>query len=92
MFWDKDGKHCYDASRLLEAHTWCQRMAAHHMSNGYDVVVANTFTRRAELEPYLRLASKYGYTVQEIVCRGEFVNVHGVPDEYVQRKRNQLEL
>lgn len=72
---------------LLEtAHEWCRRKAAEAMKNGMPtVVIANTNLMRRWFEPYLLLAEQYDYSVQEVVLFSRFKNVHGVPDEKVNR-------
>lgn len=95
MFWyeNDEGTYQFDMSRLGEAHEWCQEHANSAMACGFhDVIVSNTFIKRRDMKPYLDMAKRHGYTVQEIICRGEFENEHGVPQEIVERKRAELEL
>jgi hypothetical protein len=61
--------------------------------------VANTFTQRWEMEPYLRMASQYGarivvidafdggMTDEELAVK----NIHGVPVEGIRAMRNRWE-
>jgi len=94
MYWylGNNGEYVFDAKRLGKAHQWCQDCANSAMSRHIDVIVSNTFTTRKELKPYLLMAERHGYKVQEIICRGDFQNEHGVPDDVVARKKAAIEL
>ncbi|MGA1281279.1 MAG: ATP-binding protein, partial [Candidatus Nanopelagicaceae bacterium] len=56
------------------------------------IVVHNTFSTRAEIEPYIRLAEQNDYMVISLMVEnlhgGE--SVHGVPPEKVQLFKEQL--
>ena len=54
--------------------------------------VSNTFVRKWEMQHYVDCAKHYGYTVVEIICIGNFNNVHGVPAEIIDRMRNNFEV
>lgn len=56
-----------------------------------EIIVHNVFSSRKMLKPYYELAEKYGWQVQEIICKGNFGNVHNVPDEVIQRMANRFE-
>ena len=55
------------------------------------VIVSNTFTRKWEMEHYKALAETYGYTLQEIICNGNFQNVHDCPPYVIQKQRERFE-
>lgn len=60
---------------------------------GSSVIVADTFLRNRSVEPYRALArSIIGCSYNEIICRGEFGSIHGVPPEQAAAMRRQLEL
>jgi predicted kinase len=86
-FEDANGGYAFDATKLGEAHAWCQWRARRALSEGFDVVVANTFTRRLEMDPYLAMADD----VEIIVTTGDFGNVHGVPEATIERMRARWE-
>jgi len=44
MFFMKDGKYCYEPSRIKDAHAWCQSKTLRALRSGKDTVVSNTFT------------------------------------------------
>jgi predicted kinase len=86
-----NGKYSYDQSRVSIAHRWCQKKAEDGMLQGHDIIVSNTFTTYAEMIPYFILAKDYGYRVEIIKCIGEFPNIHGVPDDVIQRMKDRWE-
>jgi predicted kinase len=89
----------FDPSKLGEAHADCQRKTQRALSTGEDVAVANTFTQRWEIEPYLKLAADAGCCVcvvnvfdgglsdDELAER----NTHGVPLEAIEAMRARYE-
>lgn len=92
-FWmvNEDGDYHFDPSRLAFAHKKCQEAASDAMAvGGVGVVIANTFCREWEIEPYLRLAEKFGYTVQLLQCDGAYQNVHGVPPEKIEQMQERF--
>jgi len=86
-FFMESGAYRFDPAKLPKAHEWCQRMTLYALKEGYDVVVANTFTRRWEMQPYMEM----GFPVEVIVARGNWPNVHGVPAEAIKRMRARWE-
>lgn len=84
-------EYYFDRTKIKEAHLECQSSTDFAMSEGLNVAVANTFTKRWETQPYYELARKHGYSIREIVCDGRYPNVHGVPEEIVQRMRDNFE-
>ena len=85
------GEYKWEADKIGQAHRWCQMMVDDAMQKGLHVVVSNTFVKKEEMQPYLEMAQQYGYTVQTIICQGEFENIHGVDREKVEKKRRQFE-
>jgi hypothetical protein len=44
------------------------------------------------MKPYLQLALEYGYRVVEVTLSGPlFPNIHGVPEETIQKMRERWE-
>ncbi len=77
---------------LRWAHKSCQRKTELALSNGWDVVVANTFLRWSHLHPYLNIAYHRGALVRILVAKGEYANVHGVPDATIDRMRKEFQV
>jgi len=85
----------FDASKLKNAHEWCQMMTETSMMDSKKrIVVSNTFTQEWEMESYYELAEKYGYRVYSLIVENRHggVNEHGVPEEALQRMENRFEV
>ena len=102
FFIDEHGVYNFDLSKLKNAHEYCRLMCEHYMininsladtmdSDMMSVAVANTFTRKWEMAPYYELAEKHGFSVVEIICRGNFKNIHGVPEKKVEEMLRRFE-
>ena len=87
MFFEVDGQYRYDATRIREAHSWCQNMARQALAAGKRVVVSNTFTQLRELAPYFSMAQN----ARVIEANGKWQNVHGVPAETLERMASRWE-
>lgn len=87
MFFIIDGVYRYDASRIRDAHAWCQRKTREALASGRRVVVSNTFTRLQEMEPYRAMTSN----VRLIEATGRWPNVHGVPAERLRQMEERWE-
>ena len=68
---ERDGAYRFDPAELPKAHAWCLDHAMGSISRGARCVVANTFTRRWEMQPYLDAAKAAGVPVRVIEARGE---------------------
>ena len=93
QYFMEDGEYKFDASKLKDAHLWCQNIADVYMRNGFEkVTVSNTFTQEWEMQPYYDLAEKYGYRVHSIIVENRHggVNQHGVPAEKIEQMRNRF--
>lgn len=91
MFHMKDGVYCFDPAKVREAHSWCQQKTKEALEAEENVVVSNTFTRKWELEPYLTMAHTFGISVQIITVKGNFGNIHGVPEEVIADMKKRWE-
>ena len=83
----------YDASKIKDAHDWCHKQTTKALqANIPKVAVANTFVKRWEMDFYRALASFYNYKVIEVTMSGQlYPNVHGVPNETIERMRQGWE-
>jgi len=81
----RDGKYCFDARKLSEAHGECLKRFMYLVMGGCDVIVDNTNATIAEVAPYIAIAQAYGFDVIVKVMPVESIetltvrNVHGVP-------------
>lgn len=91
QYFERDGVYKFDPAKLHAAHDDCLRRTVAAMDAGHPVVVANTFTRRWEMGPYLKAAKKRGINVRIIEATGNWPNVHGVPEDAIERMRARWE-
>lgn len=86
-----DEGYVFDPSKLRAAHGWCQSEARKLLETGRNVVVSNTFTQKWEMQPYIDMAASLNIPIRIIEATGNFKNVHGVPDEAIERMRARWE-
>lgn len=91
MFFEQDGKYCFDGKLISQAHDWCASETRKALADGKSVVVSNTFSRLWEMEKYIESAKFYAVTLRVIEASGNFQNIHGVPVEVVEKMRNRWE-
>ena len=100
FFTDEEGNYRFEVGQLGKAHEWCQYKVETAMRAGIGtVIVANTFTRTWEGEPYAKLANTYGYsitvvTVEATVSLEELAarNVHGVGVDIIRKMNDRWEV
>src|SRR5574337_1008108 len=67
-FFMREGQYVFDGKQIAKAHGWNQARAAVAMQQGISpIVVDNTNTVAWEAAPYVREATKNGYSV-EFIC------------------------
>ena len=92
MFFDTPSGYRFDAAMLREAHAWCLHETAKALKkDDAFVIVANTFTRHWEMIEYQGEAASSGAVVWEIITKGAWENIHGVPAETIERMRQRWE-
>ncbi len=99
FFVAKDGSYEFNPSCLPEAHAWCQKLTQQRLAEGNDTSVANTFSQRWEMEPYLKIAHamEAELTVIDLFDSGlddatlADRNTHEVPAEAIARMRERYE-
>jgi len=91
-----DGVYRFDASQLGKAHAECIYDATH--SDNPVVIVANTFTMRWEMQPYIEHAKREGMLLQVVTVDTDLTddqlaerNVHGVPANAIALMRRRFE-
>ena len=94
-FFTRLGVYTFDREQLPEAHETCQWNVWLSMTRGENIAVANTFSLRWEMDPYLKMARQLGYTTvvkdlfdaglsdEQLCARG----VHAVPQEKIAEMR-----
>jgi len=99
FFTDAEGIYHFDGSKLPAAHADCQGRTKNALKSGVTCGVANTFTQRWEMEPYLLLAAEFGARVVVVDCFDAGMtdeqlgakNVHGVPVAGIAGMRSRWE-
>lgn len=84
-----DGVYRYDSNRVHAAHRWCQTRTMEALRGGRSVAVANTFTLLRDLRPYFEIAKELGIVPTVIKAENTFQNIHGVPQETLDRYRKR---
>jgi hypothetical protein len=99
FFVGPDGVYRFDPTHLPRAHIVCQGSTLDSLARRESPIVANTFTCRWEIQPYVKIASATGAILRVIdlfdsglddealVARG----VHGVPLKQMQIMRARYE-
>jgi predicted kinase len=89
-----EGKYEFDASKLKEAHAWCQNAVRVWMRSQDKITVSNTFTQEWEMQPYFDLAKEHGYRVYSLIVENRHggVNEHGVPEEKLVQMKKRFEV
>ena len=95
FFVNNEGEYTFDGTKLKEAHNYCQFRCSERMRQQIvRIVVANTFTEDWEMKPYFDMAERYNYRVHTLIVenRHESENIHGVPDDKLQKMKNRFEI
>lgn len=91
FFTDKSGKYTFNPQQIPEEHKYCRDKTSDAMNEGIStVIVSNTSTEDWQMEPYKTLAEAYGYSIQEVLCLGNFKSIHEVPQETIIRMSLRL--
>jgi predicted kinase len=98
-FMDENSNYNFDASKLRDAHAWCQNsvsnaMVLNHTTGAHEtIVISNTFTQEWEMEAYTKMADQWGYRVFTLIVENRHggVNAHGVPEDKLQMMKDRFE-
>ena len=91
MFHFVDGVYRWSGDRVKQAHAWCYDMVTETLKRGVDVVVSNTFTQYWEMEKYINFCVENGIPYKVIRCTGEWDNIHGVPEETLEKMKTRFQ-
>lgn len=86
QYFETENGYEYDRNKIKDAHAFCLDKVKQNLEKGKDVVVANTFVKLWEIEPYLKL----GYPTKVVETIGEYESIHNVPKDVVERMKNNL--
>lgn len=92
-FIQSDGSYVFDREKLKEAHQQCQMKVFRAMQSEVPIIaVSNTAVKRWEMKVYKAMAVAFEYEVTEITMSQSLrPNIHGVPDEVIQRMKDTWE-
>ena len=91
MFHIHNGKYEWSKDNMPKAITWCVEMCKIALSQGLDVVVCNTFTKRRFVEAYKKIAEEFEADFYVYRCNGSFQNQHGLSPSMVESFKNAME-
>lgn len=91
QYFMRGGVYLYNASKIREAHNFCQERFTQFIMTGNNIVVSNTFTRFSEMAFYIALAIHYKYEIKIISLQNNFGSIHGVPKETIQKMKDRWE-
>lgn len=84
FFIGANGKYKWDGRKIKDAHAWCQNSVTESLLNGFKTIVSNTFVKIQDLLFYTEFCQTFSYTFIIIECKGDFENVHDVPEDKVK--------
>jgi predicted kinase len=91
MFFVMDGIYVFDHNKVKEAHAWCQDKTREALASGKTCIVSNTFVKKWEMEPYIKMASDLNEEMIVIEAKGNYGNIHNLPLEVIERMRDTWE-
>lgn len=91
-FYDKQDNYNFDASKLGEAHAWCQDRVSTYLDGGFSVVVSNTSTTEKEVKVYQDIANKYKADFISLIVENRHGNksIHNVPDYAIEAMKKRF--
>jgi predicted kinase len=95
FFENQDGIYNFDATKIKEAHNYCQFRCSERMrQQKARIVVANTFTQEWEMEEYYKMAERYNYRIHTVIVENRHgnKNVHGVPEDKLQQMKDRFQI
>jgi len=89
---DDDGNYDFRIEQLAYCHAECFKYVEACMRERVDTIaVHNTFSRKSEAQKYFELAERLGYKVFVVECQNQFGNVHGVPQDVIEKMNARWE-
>ena len=95
FFVNENGEYEFDSLKIKEAHQYCQFRCSERMrQQKARIVVANTFTQEWEMKIYFDMAERYNYRVHTVIVENRHGsdNVHGVPEDKLQKMKERFEI
>ena len=95
FFVNSEGECIFDATKIKEAHNYCQFRSSERMRQHKSrIVVANTFTQEWEMDIYYDMAERYNYRVHSIIVENRHgnKNIHDVPEDKLQQMKERFQI
>lgn len=86
-----NGDYVFEPNKIKQAHEWCQQSARIFLTQGYDVIVSNTFTTVNEMKFYLDFAKENNIPVEIARMTKDYGSIHNVPQDVIDRMRSRFE-
>lgn len=86
---DEQGNYRFKKEELGAAHAWCQQETKKLLELGTTVIVANTFTRKWEMEAYIAMSYS---KLTVIIANGDYKNIHSVPENIIEQMKARFEI
>ncbi len=92
MWFDYVNNGVFDASKLKQAHEYCQHFCHGTLALGADCIVSNTSTTEAEVKTYQDIAEQYGAKFVSLIVENRHGNksIHDVPESTMQKMRRRF--
>ena len=87
-------EYSFDRRFLGAAHDLCYGRAMNYLRQGKDVIVANTFSSKREVDRYVSGVKRCGLRdvrVTVVKCVGEYPSQHKVPERIINSMRSRWE-
>lgn len=89
-WFNRSGEYVFNPEDLGKAHRMCQLNTEASLMTVGSAIVSNTFTSKKEFTPYFDMAAAFDVPVVVIRMGNEYGNVHGVPEEALERQRARI--
>ena len=87
-----NGEYKYDKDKVYACHKKCFNKVLDYMAHNVSpIAVANTFIKKKDYKPYVDLAKEFGYDVEIKVCKGDYKNIHNVPQDRVEQMKSKFQ-
>lgn len=89
-WFNRSGEYVFNPEELGKAHRMCQLNTEASLMLVGSAIVSNTFTSKKEFAPYFDMAASFDVPVVIIRMDNDYGNVHGVPEEALERQRARI--
>ncbi len=92
MWFEKFNGGIFDASKLKQAHEYCQQSCVEILNEEFDCIVSNTSTTEAEVKTYQDIAERCGAEFISMIVENRHGNksLHNVPESTMQKMRQRF--